>query len=658
MKNLIFIILISILSCNLYAQKPVWEQLYEMKKEIEKKETLDDNGIRTHIETVNALYNSLLSTSNQADKDLATFLKYVNLTQIKMFLIISKDSTLQQLTTNAYEKDLQSVIALENKFPIQFNYNGKALQYNINSYYSILGEMYLDMGNYYYFKKPKDVQKVLQYREYGYSSFSKVKETYTGNYVLSAFLLLLDKYSNMMDYSTQGIAMAVSTVNDIYKYNLTEQPIYKDNLKAIYSYLGFALKNKPTAEHIQLVQQLPTVIYTEKIKILKTANNILANRAILNILHTTPNIEESIENVMVKLEALIAIDSATGKGAYNASLDGYAYELFTYKEYKETAVYYDRMIKYNIPFTYLDYDAIITLKKMKIKNDNAVENITFTTIDTYLPTLLANKEKNLGTSCTAYQTMAADYALINNTTKVNEYTTKYTQCEAAIAKAAQQRKKQQEKNIKIAARKRSNTGVYIGAYPFELRKNTTMQPGYGGHIIFKGVKKALELGYISITQKQNGFNYVQYAKEKAEDDYKALWSGYRAHVGFRKYSKYKSTFTGLRAMYSHRALLPITKEVKNLTTNTKNNLTFNNAVEKQYTLLFITGVHFTIFNPLDVDFTFGLGGSYQQFDGGRVEYNNPKYEIARSVLTSKPTYISPQLDFKLSIGLNFKTVKR
>ncbi len=313
----------------------------------------------------------------------------------------------------------------------------------------------------------------------------------------------------------------------------------------------------------------------------------------------------------------------------------------------------------NNTLTQNEINNIITLKKLKQNNNATLVSSDFSIIDINLPAVLTQKEgfaKNM--SCNELKTFATEFTLTNNTKKQNEYNKKAQQCEKDIAKAESNKKKETEKSSKKGKLKNSNTGVYIGVLPFEFQKSSTKKPGYGGHIIFKGQKSALELGYINVVQKQNQFNYLASAKESNKDAYTSLWKGYRAIASIRKYTE-NTSFGGLKLMYSDRNLLPKTVAVKNLTTNVTADLVFDKVIEKQYTALIIMGMTVPVTGPLAFDFAFGFGGSCSQFDGGRPEYNNAtKFSIPVGLLTSKPTYFSPQIDVKISVGLNFKTVKK
>jgi hypothetical protein len=656
MKNLITLFVITFLSISLVAQTEKWQEMESFKSKIAATNYLTKENIVAHFEEAKQIHANSIANATGNDLDMINTCYAFSLVTISNFYLNVNDLFNEDLNKERFVA-LAYLEEVSKRAPIKFEKNGKKVQYS-----KIIIDTNLGLLNYYAAANEKKTMDAVSYLNKAIAIVTPYKKESSSNYLTFKYEKFKKLYYLEEDYSEEGINAALDYLNQYYELKSEKESNFLIAKGFIFDYLTFALEDYYDAETIQNIVKLPNALVEDKIALLydvslMTPNKIQSSRELLKLYYAANAVIQKDK----KYEATAAANELTLH--YNeytpTELSTIAEQLYSYGNYENAAKFYTEMVSKNKAISLNEINNIIMLKKLKLNNNANLATNNFSIIDANMPAILAQKEafsKNM--QCNELKAFATDFVLTNNTQKQKEYNKKAEQCEAAIAKAEKNRQKEAEKSSKKRKLKNSNTGVYVGVLPFEFQKSNTKKPGYGGHIIFKGQKSALELGYINVVQKQNQFNYLASAKESNKDAYTSLWKGYRALASIRKYTE-NTSFGGLKLMYSDRNLLPKTVAVKNLTTNVTSNLVFDNIVEKQYTALIIMGMTVPVSGPLAFDFAFGFGGSYSQFDGGRPEYNNAtKFSIPVGLLTSKPTYFSPQIDVKISVGLNFKTVKK
>lgn len=197
--------------------------------------------------------------------------------------------------------------------------------------------------------------------------------------------------------------------------------------------------------------------------------------------------------------------------------------------------------------------------------------------------------------------------------------------------------------------KRDNPfNVYIGFYPFLLMSKVE-DMDFGGHIDFRGRRNAHSFGYTLIRNKRD-YTVAINGIDNSEDA-KVYWDGFKARYAYKHFNRNEGIYMGLMLAYADKKYTAISSNV--VLANRTLQATFS-PTEKQYEALFIYGLQL-LGKGVGLDWHIGLGGSYNEFNGGNATYwKKDNVTIENGFLTKRPkTGIYPQFRMAFSLGLNF-----
>ncbi len=656
MKKIITILLITFIANCTFAQNANRKAISEFVEKIEKVNYITKNNFSELYKQLKELHSTGLIGATLNDKNLINFDFGFGLRAFLAFEI-DNDYKMDGSTVFNENKDYTAIMEdLKKLAPLSMIEDGKTYEYTLALVSNQCAYLYYLLSLYCYkYKLPDEAF----YLEKAINNLEPYKNENPENYCNYTMNLFEVKYTFKSNYNLEGIRNGLKLLNQEYELKNEKSKNFEIQKKAIINYLDKAVEIYYTSDVLNGIVNLNEKYEEEKLGLLYTINLITDNKiqsgiAFLKIYNLADeDVQDNKEEaaVLVKFELSkhlkeLTVDELTQLANSCFAMDN-----------KYTSIFYAELLNRKPSLGLKEIINILSLNQ-EIKNIDKDALVVINNNSQNLYKQLDDLAKKM--DCKELKYVAEDFKVIKNTIKEVEFNKKAENCEKAIEKAKIKKGKEAAKSSKKWSKKNSNSGFYIGVFPLEFQSSGTKKPGYGGNIIFKGGKKAFELGYISVAQKQNQFNWVaaKSASVTILDDYKSLWKGYRAFASVRSYTG-GYIFSGLKVMYSNRNLLPRTVAVKNLTTNVTSNVIFDKIIEKQYTALVLMGTNFSIVNPLGVDVALGFGGSYCQFDGGRVEYNNAtKFEIPTGLLTSKSTYFSPHISLTVSVGLNIKTVSK
>ena len=279
--------------------------------------------------------------------------------------------------------------------------------------------------------------------------------------------------------------------------------------------------------------------------------------------------------------------------------------------------------------------------------------------------LIANAEKNnaLGllatekeaarvssSDCPAWREIASKYAQYGNSIKSNQANTTASNCEAT-AKAAQdayekqQAKQQRKDNLDFS--------IYAGVYPLPLIIRYNKYRDYGAVAGIGLYDVTIEASYKLINLNHVIYEDLTY-QDVDYDGYENYWDGYRAHIALK---------FGDRDPYSEGAFYgPLFEVVSRNYLRTTSNVFSADGItylyetdftpsELSYNLMLNMGARIEE-NFVMLEMFMGLGASYNQFDGGGIEYDNDAFFLDNPVLQNrKPTRFGPIIRMGMTVGL-------
>lgn len=259
------------------------------------------------------------------------------------------------------------------------------------------------------------------------------------------------------------------------------------------------------------------------------------------------------------------------------------------------------------------------------------------------------------TNCDELKRFADDYTLFGEIAKSKTFTDRYAKCLDNKKKEEERREAQRKADEARRERERRRAArefhVYVGGYVLPL----LTKPMDLGGVVNIGAKNVLaEFSYLKITKKKE--SYFDLAVRDVDNVEEHKWDGYFAHLALkfanRKTSSRKAKiYYGPLFGYCVRNFEPVTNvQVTDKTTN-KTTIQVFNPTSKQYNLLFNMGM--LALSGIGGDMYFGIGASYNQFDGGNTAvWNKDNFNINNKLLTSrKPTYFSLMGRAGITIGL-------
>ena len=231
--------------------------------------------------------------------------------------------------------------------------------------------------------------------------------------------------------------------------------------------------------------------------------------------------------------------------------------------------------------------------------------------------------------------LATQYSELGASDKAASMRERANKCtKAREAEAARQRRAQH--------RREHPFNMYVGAYIIPLFTSVDKMD-FGGHVDFRGRRTALSFGYVYIQQRKDPY-------KGSSNDFR--WDGYKGQFAVKVFSKGNPTHSGIMLAYADKMFPEFNAEFYETGTGAFVPRSIN-AREKQYELLYNFGVQ-ALGKGVGFDMAFGIGGSYNQFDPGVPEYNNPDYTSNITLLNDrKPDAFNIQLRFAISMGLNF-----
>ncbi len=209
---------------------------------------------------------------------------------------------------------------------------------------------------------------------------------------------------------------------------------------------------------------------------------------------------------------------------------------------------------------------------------------------------------------------------------------------------------------KIAEEKRRDDAKFnfmFGVYPITLA--TTKFTNIGGHVDFRFKKNAHSFGYNIVKDKRD------YGVLASNIEQKMNWSGFKMRYAFKHFStQFSKIYWG--GMFTYAQKESFTTENQTLAymtaTVTENNQRITAEflpTEKQYEVMGIIGFQ-ALKKLVATDFHIGLGGSFNQFDGGNARYwekTGVTYSDNEFISKKRATVFYPQVRVAWSIGLNF-----
>ena len=257
------------------------------------------------------------------------------------------------------------------------------------------------------------------------------------------------------------------------------------------------------------------------------------------------------------------------------------------------------------------------------------------------------------TQCDDFKKYADGYSAFGEAAKAKSFTERYNKCINTKKKEEERRVAQQKadeaKREKERRRAERETHFYAGINVFPLFSKPI---DLGGVLNFGAKNMLVEVSYLNITKKKE--NYFDLQARDIDNVPEHKWDGYFAHLAFKFAGKKSSSrnskmYAGPLVGYNVRTFEPFQATVTNTTTNKASTQNFS-PTAKQYILMYNMGAIFLA--GLGGDLYIGVGGAYNQFDGGNGTYwNKDNYKIDDSFLTNrKSNYYSFTMRLGISVG--------
>ncbi|MFN4081402.1 MAG: hypothetical protein ACK4NS_10920 [Saprospiraceae bacterium] len=193
---------------------------------------------------------------------------------------------------------------------------------------------------------------------------------------------------------------------------------------------------------------------------------------------------------------------------------------------------------------------------------------------------------------------------------------------------------------RLDERKRFN--VFVGAYLIPLIARPSRMD-FGGHIDFRGDRRALSLGYVYVQERKDPFRGSRWRRR---------WDGYEAQLALKRFYKSSPAYGGFMLAFAEKEFLPNT--VSFVPAQGGEAIVYENhrARERQYKLMFQSGLQ-SLGRGTGSDMVFGVGLSFNQFRPDVPEYDNPGFVTQDGLLGKRrENFVAFHLRWAWSFGLN------